>query len=318
MRASPALERRLLAALRGTRAGASTPSFEGVLAALDSVARRLDDDPKAKRVLGASRVIKTQDQRLAVRLVASHLADRPRNLQAWASALLAHEQPSFRAVGVGLLPHLYPRRPKFAVAQFLHFADDDNWVVREWAGGAAGSVLNAHFDEFYPVIAPWTRHASENVRRAVVIATMQAFDRKRPQPERAEPLLRLHDTLVSDRAEYVRVNLGPFAIGAMILSHYPEATLERLRKWARLEDEAARWNVAMVWTSAGARQYAGSGVELLTRLATDERRFVWRAVAAAMIKLTRTRPDVCRPVVEAWARDPKRAHVAQVVRQYLK
>ena len=316
MSASHALERRLLAALQVT--SVTTPSFEGVLAALDSVARRLDDDPKAHKVLGASLVIKTDDQRLAVRLIASHLADRPSDLQAWASALLAHEQPSFRAIGVGLLPYLYPRRRRFAATQLVRSADDDNWVVREWAGSAAGDVLNAHFDKFYPVMEQWTRHASENVRRAVVIATMQAFDRKRPQPERAEPLLRLHDALISDRAEYVRVNLGPFAIGAMILSHYPEATLKRLHKWARLKDEAARWNVAMVWTSAGARKYAESGLELLAQLATDERRFVWRAVASAMVKLVRARPDVCRPAVEAWTRDPRRAHVAEVVRQHLK
>jgi 3-methyladenine DNA glycosylase AlkC len=73
-----------------------------------------------------------------------------------------------------------------------------------------------------------------------------------------------------------------------------------------------------VWTSASARKYAEYGVELLTLLATDERRFVWRAVASAMVKLARARPDVCQPAVEAWTRDPRRAHVAQVVHQHLK
>jgi len=146
---------------------------------------------------------------------------------------------------------------------------------------------------------------------------MKSFDRKRPQPERAEPLLKLHDALIADRAEYVRVNLGPFALGAMILPHYPQATLKRLRQWARLKGEAARWNVAMVWTAAGARKYAETGVEL-TQLAADERRFVWRAVASAMVKLTRARPDVCRPVIPQWASDPKRAHVAEIVYKYIK
>jgi 3-methyladenine DNA glycosylase AlkC len=141
--------------------------------------------------------------------------------------------------------------------------------------------------------------------------------RPEAQPERAEPMFRLHDALVSDRAEYVRVNLGPFAIGAMILPHYPEATLKRLTQWAQLKDEAARWNVAMVWTSAGARKYAEAGVKLLTQLAADDRRFVWRAVASGMIKLARSRPDVCPPVITAWSRDPKRAHVAEVVLKYL-
>jgi 3-methyladenine DNA glycosylase AlkC len=147
---------------------------------------------------------------------------------------------------------------------------------------------------------------------------MKCFDRKHPQPERAEPILRLHDVLITDRAEYVRVNLGPFAIGAMVLRHYPEATLKRLRKWARLEYEAARWNVAMVWTSAGAHKFAEAGVQLLTQLAADERRFVWRAVASGMVKLARARPEVGRPVIAAWSHDPKRAHVAEVVIKYLK
>jgi 3-methyladenine DNA glycosylase AlkC len=310
MSASPTLERKLRAAL-------AADDFEGVLSALDSVTRHLDDDPKASQVLGVSSIIMGPDQWLAARLIAAHLAERPRDLYTWTKALLAHAQPSVCGIGVMILPDLYTYRSSFVAAQLMRFADDDNWIMREHAGNAAGRTLNEHFDAFYPVLERWTQHPSENVRRAVVIATMSAFDRKRPQPERAEPLLRLHDALISDRAEYVRVNLGPFAIGSMILRHYPEATLKRLRKWARLKDEAARWNVAMVWTSAGGRQYAEAGVELLNQLATDERRFVWRAVASAMVKLARARPDVCRPVIAAWSRDPKRAHVAEVTQKYL-
>jgi len=310
MKPSPALERQLCAALEAD-------DLDSVLAALNSAARRLDDDPKAQKVLGVSSILKTDDQRLAARLIAARLADRPHELRAWAKSLLAHEQSTLGVIGVALLPEVYPHQRKFAAAQLLRFADDENWIVREWAGNAAGDVLNDHFDEFYPTLDRWTRHTSENVRRAVVIATMSAFDRKHPQPERVEPLLRLHDALISDRAEYVRVNLGPFAIGAMILRHYPEATLKRLRQWARLKDESARWNVAMVWTSAGARKYAEAGVELLSQLATDERRFVWRAVASAMVKLARARPDVCRPVIAAWSRDPQRAHVAKAAQKYL-
>ena len=310
MSASPALERKLCAALEAD-------DFDGVLVALNSVVRRLDD-PQAQKVLGVPTILKTDDQRLAAHLIAERLAARPRDLHAWTKALLSQGQPTFRVVGLALLPDVYPHQKKFATAQLLRFADDDNWITREWAGSAAGSVLNDHFHEFYPVMERWTQHKSENVRRAVAIATMQSFDRKHPQPERAEPLLKLHDALIADRAEYVRVNLGPFALGAMILPHYPQATLKRLRQWARLKDEAARWNVAMVWTAAGARKYAETGVELLTQLAVDERRFVWRAVASAMIKLARARPDVCCPVITQWASDPKRAHVAEVVYKYLK
>lgn len=310
MKPSPAFERKLCAALEAD-------DFEGVLSALDLVTRRLDDDPKARQVLGVSAIIMGPDQALTARLIASHLAERPRDLSDWTKALLAHAQPGIRGIGVMILPHLYADRSRFVTTQLIRFADDANWIMREHAGNAAGRVLDEHFDEFYSAMQAWTQHKSENVRRAVVIATMSAFHRKHPQPERAEPLLRLHDALVADRAEYVRVNLGPFAIGAMILPHYPEATLERLRKWARLQDEAARWNVAMVWTAAGARKYAEAGVELLNQLAADERRFVWRAVASAMVKLARARPDVCRPAIAAWSRDPQRAHVAEVAQKYL-
>jgi len=310
MSVSPTLERKLCAALEAK-------NLDAVLAALDSVTRWLDDDPKAHQVLGVPSIIMGPDQGLTARLTVAYLGDRPRELHAWTRTLLSHDHSSIRGIGVMMLPDLYPYRPKFVVAQLLRFADDANWIMRENAGSAAGRVLNDHFDGLYPVMERWTRHKSENVRRAVVIATMQAFDRRRPQPERAKPLLRLHDALVSDRAEYVRVNLGPFAIGAMILPHYPEATLKRLHQWARRRDEAARWNVAMVWTSAGARKYAESGIGLLAQLAADERRFVWRAVASGMVKLARARPDVCRPVIAAWSRDSKRAHVAEVVRKYI-
>jgi 3-methyladenine DNA glycosylase AlkC len=311
MKASPNLEPKIRAAL-------AADDFEGVLTALGSVTRQLDGDPRAQKVLGVSSIIKSDDLALAARLIAAHLAERPRDLHAWVKTLLSHDQSSLRNVGVLLLPDVYPYWPQFATAQLLRFADNANWITRETAGSEAGRILNDHFDEFYPVMASWVRHPSENVRRAVAIATMKCFDRKHPQPERAEPILRLHDALITDRAEYVRVNLGPFAIGAMVLRHYPEVTLKRLRKWARLKDESARWNVAMVWTSAGAYKFAEAGVELLTQLAADERRFVWRAVASGMVKLARARPEVGRPVIAAWSRDPKRAHVAAVVSKYLK
>jgi 3-methyladenine DNA glycosylase AlkC len=310
MKPTLAFERKLCAALEAD-------DFDGVLSALNSVTRHLDNDPKARQVLGVSSIIMGPDQGLAARLIAAHLAERPPDRLAWTKALLGHAQSTVRGIGVMILPNLYTYRPSFVAAQLMRFADDDNWIMREHAGNAAGRVLNEHFCEFYSMLERWTQHSSENVRRAVVIATMSAFDRERPQPERTEPLLKLHDALITDRAEYVRVNLGPFAIGAMILRHYPEATLKRLRKWARLKDEAARWNVAMVWTSVGARKYAEAGVELLDQLATDERRFVWRAVASAMVKLARARPEVCRPVIAAWSRDPQRAHVAEVAQKYL-
>jgi len=153
MSASPALERNLCAALEAD-------DFDGALVAINSVARRLDDDPKAQKVLGVSSIIQSDDRGLAARLIAAHLADRPGQLQAWTKALLAHDQLNVRDIGVMILPDLYPHQRKFVTAQLLRFADDNWWVTRETAGDAAGRILNRHFAEFYPMLERWTQHKS--------------------------------------------------------------------------------------------------------------------------------------------------------------
>jgi hypothetical protein len=58
-------------------------------------------------------------------------------------------------------------------------------------------------------------------------------------------------------------------------------------------------------------------MELLTELAADERRFVWRAVASATAKLGRARPDVVEPILKQWRADPQRRQAAEVVSRYL-
>jgi len=93
--------------------------------------------------------------------------------------------------------------------------------------------------------------------------------------------------------------------------------LKWLRKHARSQNDFARWNVAMVWSAVGGRKHAEQGMELLTDLAADERRFVWRAVASATVKLGKARPEVVKPVLEQWRADPVRRQVAEVASRYL-
>ncbi|HZY41735.1 MAG TPA: DNA alkylation repair protein [Anaerolineae bacterium] len=214
-----------------------------------------------------------------------------------------------------LLSDVYAQKPKAAQALLLHQTDSANWAVREYAGTCAGRILDAHFDEFYPVMQDWSQHASENVRRAVVIAAMEAA--KASHPKRGTKLLKLIDPLMSDDSRYMRVNLGPFAISLALLKNYPELTLKFLGKHAKRKNEYARWNVAMVWSAVGGRKYAKDGVRLLHDLAADERRFVWRAVAAAAAKLGRAKPEVVKPLLKKWKADPARKHVAEVTERYL-
>ncbi len=154
-------------------------------------------------------------------------------------------------------------KPKAALQLLQRHADSSNWAVREYAGTCAGRILDQHFAEVYPVMQDWSQHKSENVRRLVVIATMEAA--KANHPKRGAKLLKLLDPLMADESRYVRVNLGPFAVSLALLKNYPDLTLKWLHKHANRKNEFARWNVAMVWSAVGGRKYAAEGMQLLDR-----------------------------------------------------
>jgi 3-methyladenine DNA glycosylase AlkC len=296
-------------------------AFERELAAavehedLDAVIAAL-----AKRGSGASAVgadpgtAKVPDILLAAKLIRSHLGS-PKDRFRWVKQLLTQNDFNGHQLGLIMLSDVYDQKPKTVLRLLQRHAASPNWVVREYAGTCAGRLLDQHFADLYPVMQAWSQHQSENVRRAVVIATMEAA--KVNHPKRGAKLLKLLDPLMRDESRYVRVNLGQFAVSLALLKNYPDLTLKWLRKHARSKNEFARWNVAMVWSAVGGRKYAEQGMELLTDLAADERRFVWRAVAAATAKLGQARPEVVKPIVKQWRADPQRCHVAEVVGRYL-
>ena len=258
---------------------------------------------------------KVGDIVLAAKLIRAHFKPKPARLFDWAKRLLNHTDFNANELGLVLLPDVYTRHPEKAQQLLLRNVDSTNWAVREYGGVSVGRILNEHFDEFYPVLQTWAKHKSENVRRAVVIATMEAA--KADQPKRGAKLLKLINPLMDDESRYVRVNLGPFAISLALLKNYPELTLKFLDKHAKRQNEFARWNVAMVWSAVGGRKNAEDGVRLLHDLAADERRFVWRAVASAAAKLGRAQPQVVKPLLKKWKADPARKHVAEVTERYL-
>ncbi|CAG0937265.1 hypothetical protein TFLX_06186 [Thermoflexales bacterium] len=274
----------------------------------------------AKRGSGAFAVgadpgtAKVPDILLAAKLIRAYVT-RPAERFKWVKQFLTQEDANGHQLGLVLLSEAYDQKPKSVLQLLQRHVVSDNWVVREYAGVCAGRILDRHFAEVYPVMLAWSKHASENVRRAVVIAAMEAA--KANHAKRGAKLLKLLDPLMRDESRYVRVNLGPFAISLALLKNYPDLTLKWLRKHARSKNEFARWNVAMVWSAFGGRKYAEQGLELLHDLAADERRFVWRAVASATAKLGKARPEVVKPIVKQWRADPVRRQVAEVVNRYL-
>jgi 3-methyladenine DNA glycosylase AlkC len=234
-------------------------------------------------------------------------------VRGWALWFAGQAGPTAKEMAALLLLHSYREHPEEAAGILRSLADDENWEVREWAGSSAGEILARHFDEVYPVVEAWLDDPSQFVRRAVAIAAKGAADRQRP--ERAEPLLRLMDRLVTDRAEEVRRNTGPFAVGGNLLRRYPEQTLERVRRWSVEEDEMSRWNAAMVFSSAEARSHVDVGLEVLSDLARDERKLVWMAVASALRNLVKRAPDRVVPELRTWLADERKLPAALALKK---
>lgn len=132
----------------------------------------------------------------------------------------------------------------------------------------------------YPLFSRTGASPSANLRRCVVIAVRKAGNLRKN--EWAEPLLKLIKPLLTDKTVYVRKNLGPYAIGDGMLRCYPSLTLKYLRQWANSKDEGTLWNVAMSLASYGGNKNWHESMRILTKLAADDRRYVWRAVASAL------------------------------------
>ncbi|HHE51671.1 MAG TPA: hypothetical protein ENL30_01245 [Candidatus Acetothermia bacterium] len=232
-----------------------------------------------------------------------------------AARLASSEQAQARHVACGLIGAAYPQDPSGAVELLYGLVDDPEWTVRESAGDACGRALLDDFSRMSGVLHEWTKDRSENVRRAVLIAVIKAAQSR--APGWGEPLLKLIEPLLSDRAKVVRRNFGPFAVGSAMLRFYPSVTFEHLVKWSTSTDEQALWNVAMAFSSSGAPPLVKKALIVLRKLSLDERRYVWRAVAAAMWKLGRKRPEVVRPELARWLEDERRVQVAREALRYL-
>lgn len=187
-------------------------------------------------------------------------------------------------------------------------ADDGNWEVRETAAGVLARLLSQAPDAFLPTVLAWSRSPSANLRRAVVLALKYAV---REAPSRAEGFLDILEGLAKDGDEYVRKNLGPFAIGDGFLRAAPEPTMKRLERWAKSQDEWVRWNGVSAFTAAAARPQFKRALPLLRVAAADKRPMVSRAVVRALLNLAQEDRVAVVRAVASWGEDePRRAAAA--------
>jgi HEAT repeat protein len=227
----------------------------------------------------------------------------------------ARPEPVARHVACGLLARGYADAPGEAKALLLGLADDAEWPVREAAGHACGAILREDAGFGAELLREWCGHPSPNVRRTVLTAVARTAQTRRL--EWREPLLKLVEPLLSDRDPAVRRAMGPLVLGSVLLKAYPDMTFEYLVKWSTSSDEQTLWNVAMAFSSAGAPPIAKKALIVLRKLSLDERRYVWRAVASAMWKLGRKKPEVIRPELSRWLEDERRVSVAREALRHL-
>ncbi len=267
---------------------------------VEGLVRALADERASGIRFAARRVVETtsQDGTLLERTV--ELTQRPE--------ALARQLASILCV------HAYTDATDPALDLLSCLVADGDASVRDAAAESTGRLLDAEFAHVLACIERWRDDPSSSVRHAVLVATAGAARRERP--ERAELLLRLIAPLLSDRAPLVRRSLGPSAVAAL-LQHYPTVTFEHLVQWSTSNDEQVLWNVAMAFTSPAAADVAKKALIVLRKLSLDERRYVWRAVATAMWKLGRKRPDVVRPELARWLEDEQRVDVARAALTYL-
>jgi hypothetical protein len=256
--------------------------------------------------------------RLAHKLVFQILRDEPETIYAWGVALAGRQEWAARFGASGFFAPFYAAHQDEVRRLLLQLADDENWGVREGAATGWAIVLQDHFDQVYPLYQEWAQHPSENVRRAVVLAVMPVVRDKERGAERAAPCLRLLEPLLADRSQYVRKNLGPFAIGSAILNHHPDLTFATLERWReQYDDEQVRWNLAMALSSSGGAAHVERSLDFLYTLADEPRRTVWRAVASAARALGKKHPGVVVPRLKLWLEDESRRPVAETALKYL-
>lgn len=204
--------------------------------------------------------------------------------------------------------------PREAMGVLERLLVDSDRGVRTTAAAAATRVARLQFERVLEFIAAWRDADSPPLRRAAALAMARSADPQRL--ERAPHIARFVRPLLGDAERVVRRVVTASLVPAFLRA-YPEAAFETLVESSTSNDPRVLRDVAMAFASPGAGPLAKRALIVLRKLARDERRVVWRAVAASMWRLGRQRPDVVRPELDRWLDDEDRAKAAREALKYL-
>ena len=150
----------------------------------------------------------------------------------------------------------------------IHYADHGNREIRQYAGEMIGEFLRYHFRNYKSHLAHLRRSDSENIRRSVVIGLK--YLGKYRELSLSEEILEILGLYMDDASNYVKKNLGPFAIGDAMIEYDPSHTIAYLKRWATHSNSDVKWNVASVFSTAAGAKHYGVGFELLGKLIRDD------------------------------------------------
>jgi hypothetical protein len=199
--------------------------------------------------------------------------------------LAKRDEYSARSMAVSLINKGWPEHKE--VPELLKgLSDDEDWIVRESAAGGLAYLLGYDFNYFSKLFLDWIKNESTNVKRAVALAVK--YDSYSGEKSRWKTYFKMIDPLMKEEVEYIRKNLGPFAIGDGLMKHFDSDVLKACEKWMISKNENVRWNTAMIFTAAAARKHKKSAQKILKFLASDSYKPVVTAVKSAQRNLLKS------------------------------
>ncbi|MCB9024755.1 MAG: hypothetical protein H6625_00425 [Bdellovibrionaceae bacterium] len=201
----------------------------------------------------------------------------------WGKDLLHSKEYVAREIGCRLVSSGWKKHKKEVQNLMVLAAEDGDWEVREYAAGLFARVLALDFEKVSKIYLKWSKAGSPNLQRAIAVGVKyRAID---GNEDEAKTILDILKNMMPETDEYLRKNLGPFAIGDAVLPRFPKPTIKMLKKLAKDKDVGVRWNVAMSFSSAASRKFKKEGLPIVQSIAFEDSKLVARAVKKALRNL---------------------------------
>lgn len=201
-----------------------------------------------------------------------------------AKEFLKRPEYTARNVGLHLITAGWPKH-KDVEKLVLKAANDTDWIVREFAAGTFARLLEMDFTHYSALFKKWVKGQTPNVKRAIALAIK--YEAKKHDSKKWKFYAILITELLKEEDEYVRKNLGPFALGDGLLKKFPKEILASAKDWVKSDNKNVRWNTAMMFTASAAKQFSKEGKVLLKQLEDDVEPMVKRAAKSALKKLVK-------------------------------